>query len=199
MLKKLIPILFLFAGFQANAAIIDIIDQGDTTYDSISGLEWLDMRYTDGISYADALAQSSGFVGGGWRNASYAEVQELAVNAAGMTIDSILGYHSGTELALTHLVELFGNTFGWPTAGFVVGNVDIGGGIDRVQFGFFDDDDLGYFRNNDSNNTWDSYPEPDQRIGTFLVRAAAVPEPSIIALFGLGLVGLGFARRRRQS
>jgi hypothetical protein len=26
-----------------------------------------------------------------------------------------------------------------------------------------------------------------------------VPEPSIIALFGLGLVGLGFARRRRQS
>ena len=28
---------------------------------------------------------------------------------------------------------------------------------------------------------------------------AAVPEPSIIVLFGLGLVGLGFARRRRQA
>jgi hypothetical protein len=28
---------------------------------------------------------------------------------------------------------------------------------------------------------------------------APVPEPSIIALFGLGLVGIGFARRRRQS
>jgi hypothetical protein len=28
---------------------------------------------------------------------------------------------------------------------------------------------------------------------------ASVPEPSIIALFGLGLVGFGFARRRRQS
>jgi hypothetical protein len=27
----------------------------------------------------------------------------------------------------------------------------------------------------------------------------AVPEPSIIALFGLGLVGIGFARRKRQS
>jgi hypothetical protein len=30
-------------------------------------------------------------------------------------------------------------------------------------------------------------------------QAEAVPEPSIIALFGLGLAGLGFARRRRQS
>jgi hypothetical protein len=29
--------------------------------------------------------------------------------------------------------------------------------------------------------------------------SVSVPEPSIIALFGLGLVGLGFARRRRQS
>jgi hypothetical protein len=30
------------------------------------------------------------------------------------------------------------------------------------------------------------------------VSVTAVPEPSIIALFGLGLVGLGFARRRRS-
>ena len=36
--------------------------------------------------------------------------------------------------------------------------------------------------------------------GVALVRSvASVPEPSIITLFGLGLVGLGFARRRRQS
>ena len=27
----------------------------------------------------------------------------------------------------------------------------------------------------------------------------AIPEPSVIALFGLGLVGIGFARRRRNS
>jgi len=29
--------------------------------------------------------------------------------------------------------------------------------------------------------------------------AMAVPEPSMIALFGMGLAGLGYARRRRQS
>jgi hypothetical protein len=31
-----------------------------------------------------------------------------------------------------------------------------------------------------------------------IIVTAAVPEPSIIALFGLGLVGIGFARRRRS-
>jgi hypothetical protein len=36
-------------------------------------------------------------------------------------------------------------------------------------------------------------------IGVIVSAPAVVPEPSIIALFGLGLVGIGFARRKRQS
>jgi hypothetical protein len=46
-----------------------------------------------------------------------------------------------------------------------------------------------------------SDPASPNPIGWLLVggTAAVVPEPSIIALFGLGLVGIGFARRKRQS
>jgi hypothetical protein len=39
--------------------------------------------------------------------------------------------------------------------------------------------------------------EINRNLASFLVRATQVPEPSIIALLGLGLVGLGFARRRQ--
>ena len=39
---------------------------------------------------------------------------------------------------------------------------------------------------------------PDEGNGIWLIRANAVPEPSVLALIGLSFVGLGFARRRRQ-
>ncbi len=36
-------------------------------------------------------------------------------------------------------------------------------------------------------------------LGEATLRSVSVPEPSIIALFGLGLIGLGFARRRKAQ
>ena len=38
---------------------------------------------------------------------------------------------------------------------------------------------------------------PSATIGNWLVRDAVVPEPETQAIFGIGIVGLGFARRRR--
>jgi hypothetical protein len=195
MFKKLLPLLLLFTGFQANAVIID---QAATTLDTDTGFEWLDMSYTDGITYAAALAGSNTFEGGGWRNASYLEVVELASNAVGYDISLSFGSDPSSYIGLSMLTDFMGGTYGGGSSLYAVGNVDIGGGIDRAQFGYFGS--KGYFRDNAQADTvWDPRTDPDSDIGTFLVRTSAVPEPSIIALFGLGLVGIGFARRKRQS
>ncbi len=62
MFKKLLPLLFLFAGFQVNAAVIT----DDNVYDD-GNLEWLNLNFTRDTSSADALID---FGGDGFRMAS---------------------------------------------------------------------------------------------------------------------------------
>jgi hypothetical protein len=109
MFKKLLPLLLLFAGFQANAVIID---QTATTLDTDTGFEWLDMSYTDGITYAAALAGSNTFEGGGWRNASYLEVVELPSNAVGYDITTTFSGNSLSFIGLSALTDLSDGTYG---------------------------------------------------------------------------------------
>jgi hypothetical protein len=45
----------------------------------------------------------------------------------------------------------------------------------------------------------DSGAGPDDDADDHIIGIRAVPEPSIIALFGLGLLGLGFARRSKKA
>ncbi len=51
----------------------------------------------------------------------------------------------------------------------------------------------------DSGNLWLDFSGQTGGIAYFSLETRAVPEPSTIALIGLGLVGLGFINRRRRN
>lgn len=46
-------------------------------------------------------------------------------------------------------------------------------------------------------STYSAAPEAAYQVGTFAAAAAPVPAPATLALFGLGLAGLGFSRRKK--
>jgi hypothetical protein len=96
---------FVFASlfvsaFSANAAIIDL---GNITRDTATGLEWLDVTETYGVSYGDVQTQL-GAAGSlyGWRYATEAELGALVINF-GYTQSGIAC--GDAELVLCHLKE----------------------------------------------------------------------------------------------
>jgi hypothetical protein len=208
--KKLLSVLLIFVGFQANSAIIN---QDTTTLDSNNNLEWLDMSFTDGQTYAYAVDNLNIFEGGGWRLATYSELQSLLSSAIGVPVSQLI-YASNTEyyVPLRQLTEFMGQTVGnyQYENGSVVGNlfntydpINEPGYLDRAQFQFsVTSGYVGYIRDNTQSNSWDMLsrsPDGDYAVGSFLVRnVAQVTEPSVITLLALGLVGIGFKRRRRS-
>jgi hypothetical protein len=67
----------VLCGTSAHAASI-LIDQGNTTYDPASKLQWLDLTATRGLSYNNVLNNVSvDYVATGWRFATEGEVDQL--------------------------------------------------------------------------------------------------------------------------
>jgi hypothetical protein len=62
----------------------DLVVFGDglKTYDTLSGLFWLDLSQTVNISYNDMLADTAGWISSGWRHATVDEVLTLFENYA---------------------------------------------------------------------------------------------------------------------
>jgi hypothetical protein len=80
MIKKLLTLLFLFSGFQANASIIFNGYTHDTSTDIVTGggLDWLQWDYTIGQSVDTALAgAATSAYGGGWALASNEQMAGL--------------------------------------------------------------------------------------------------------------------------
>ena len=190
----------------AQATLISI---GDSTLDTRTGLEWLDVTKTSGMSIDDVL--SGPLIADGWSLATLAEFGDLAssyvgTNAFVPTSDPVSLLRGGRALALlgctlsvnSELCQY--NTMDPldPITFAVLGILDDGNGtLTSAGFGsimirVFDDS---------ATITWDLFSDfysvnrREPQVGSFLVRYVSVTEPGTLALFGIGLLGMVFSRR----
>jgi hypothetical protein len=172
----------------ANATLID---NGDYSTDTLSGLDWLDWSLTVDKTHAEALAI---YGSEGYRLATLTEAQDLLYRLFGHP-PTISGYFSPPtggpyQSKVQPFAEMFGGTI--VTTFYLVSYATLPGhGLFGAQptviysgFG-----PLTYGK--------DDFKSISS--GIALVKVTDVSEPAIITIFVLGFVGIMFARRRRQS
>ena len=194
--KSLIASFFILLSVQAHATVID---KGWYTEDT-EGLYWLDVTATKGMSFNDVYAELS--VGGlfdGWRYATIAEIVDLTYHYTGILATGNQTIYYDNEI--DGLISLLGPTFNYTDGyshltGFVSVPLSFHSRITSLMVdagenvNYNDKTEAHYHQ---SLKAWIEY----ESVGSFLVRDTfPIPEPSIIALFSLGLIGFGFIRRK---
>lgn len=197
--KALATLTMAFAAIQAHAVLVD---NGTYTTDTDTELDWLDMSFTNGMSYNAVVSAITGGSLNGWRFATSSEFDTLINSAVGYTYTAI-SYDSTILSQMQNLISLMGSTYNSGTTyAYAVGYVDSASlsNADARQFGFHIPN--GYVRP-ESSTSWDQNKDyAGSMQGSFLVRASApsskVPDAgSTSILLGLALAGLAIAKRRK--
>lgn len=199
----------LSVSFNASATLVplDLNAAGDglVTQDTDSGLTWLDMSATANMSY-NTVASQLGVDGAfaGWRYATDAEVASL-LNAAGVP----QGFGQNDPLVFVNASHLVDDLLGYlnPSGdyfhyfqGMLHGANDSPAAVTRGALEV--SVNLPALAQTNAMVNWDSWDRNEAHwgIASFLVReATSVPEPGTLALFLVGLLATGFARRRRAN
>ena len=199
----LTTLLVVLPAFESNATLIelDLASPGDAllTWDTSSGLAWLDLTETTGLSYNQVEADVGGWVSLGFRHAVGSEVCGLfgaygAIPDPCPTIDN--SYVAAPSDAAT--VDIFLDRLGRTGGSYGLGMFDDSNNLNGTGQGYYErvsvvDGPLFIVRQNVYSVDDTHYPDA----GHFLVRP--VPEPNTALLLSLGLVGLSARRRSLRS
>jgi len=196
--------LVLSTGSNAEIISVDWNNAGDNliTRDLSTGLEWLDLTETAGLTY-DFVSSNLGDSGffDGWAYASTSEVEAFFNSAGGIGPYDYNAPSPFNDLVVQDLLESWGTLHSHNTqrfSNFVTSHIPQidwhGTGIiyystNTPAVGYMDADFT-------SGGLFNSEGVPN--VGHALVRVSAVPIPAAVWLFGSGLIGLiGLARRKK--
>jgi hypothetical protein len=214
--KPLALAITLLSPFSANAAIIDgttVHTTSDGSIVNLSGLDWLTWDVTDGISRQAIENGYGGLFADGWRYASIGEYSAMMSTVfdyhAGWSSNNSDGsewlynhlYGANSDAAESYNYNRYNNFYG---ADIECGSTSVScdghyrmsdsdglGGIDPHLEGWMNAPDFfGGFRVDDD--------DVNASYASALVRSS-VPEPSVVALMGLGMFGIGLSRRKLKK
>lgn len=193
---SIILVTFLALSTGAMPVSAALIDNGSTTTDTDTGLEWLDLTETVGLSYADALA-SPYVTNDGYRSATSVEVATLFTNAGVGTQDNLA--REVDFAGASQLLDLLGCTLAAATCLTTAnpsgtGYAEWTPGVGRRAL--YRTDSINGGRGAATiQSSFVTTASPT--VGTFLVRV--IPEPSTSLLLLGGLAALSRSRRTERD
>ena len=152
-----------------------LIDNGDTTLDSASGLEWLDLTLTQGVSAQDVLAGFGGYVAAGWTFATVDQVCGL-LGALGDDVTNCTAGAVGVQMDPANaatLVNLLGSTVATGSGAYGMFN-NIAGF--PGNFGLACINDTATSCTGGGSSSWltlNAWASGYQTVGSFLIRPTA--------------------------
>lgn len=219
-IRKLLTSPALFAMFflsTITTSHASLIDNGVTTLDTSSGLEWLDITETTSFSVADIMQGDGGFAADGWVHATGQQISDLITSFLGSaTTPNFDGSGNGSSFDIladsdaVSLLNLLGATFNTGLIGFFDN-----GSLTNTSFQFqacintlatqtcqnqvTQPGQAGlvkYFF-----NTTDANQFANQNFGHFLVRKADVQanSPATLTIFAMVFIGLMLRKYIQKS